>query len=233
MAYACQNLFGSHDVNRIGSHIVNRGIGNFRDWGTYYSISKAIDNPDYSPRKPGVDDIRLQKLFAIMQMSYVGAPMIYYGDEVGMWGANDPDCRKPMVWNDLAYENEVTNPDQSIHKPDVVEVNHDLFHHYQKLIQIRNSQKALQIGDFKTLITDDKNELYAFSRSAGNETVWVIINASDVGIESYPLPVDGILKDLIEGNEFESIEGKVVVNIKPQWGLILIRQTKASTLQPY
>ena len=32
--------------------------------------------------------------------------MIYYGDEVGMWGVNDPCCRKPMVWNEIKYEEE-------------------------------------------------------------------------------------------------------------------------------
>ena len=59
------NLFGSHDANRIGSHIVNRtnGIGNFRDWGHYFGASKPIDNPNYSPRKPQAEDIALQKLF--------------------------------------------------------------------------------------------------------------------------------------------------------------------------
>ena len=47
----------------------------------------------------------------IFQMTYVGAPTVYYGDEVGMWGANDPDCRKPMVWDDLEYADEVFDPD--------------------------------------------------------------------------------------------------------------------------
>ena len=38
-------------------------------------------------------------------MTYVGAPMIYYGDEVGMWGPDDPSNRKPMLWPDLGpYE---------------------------------------------------------------------------------------------------------------------------------
>lgn len=91
VAYVSQNLFGSHDANRIGSHIVNRGIGNFRNWGDYFNISNALNNPEYSTRKPQEEDIELQKLFVIMQMTYVGAPMIYYGDEVGMWGGNDPD----------------------------------------------------------------------------------------------------------------------------------------------
>ena len=41
-------------------------------------------------------------------MTYIGAPMIYYGDEVGMWGANDPCNRKPMFWKELNYEKDLT-----------------------------------------------------------------------------------------------------------------------------
>ncbi len=157
VAYVSQNLFGSHDANRIGSYIVNRGsdIGNFRDWGDYFGASNAINNPDYSPRKPQAEDIALQKLFVIMQMTYVGAPMVYYGDEAGMWGGNDPDCRKPMVWDDIDYDDEVTNPDGSAHAPDKVSVNHDLLDHYKKMIAIRNAHKALQLGSYKTILTDD------------------------------------------------------------------------------
>ncbi|MDH5433765.1 MAG: glycoside hydrolase family 13 protein, partial [Gammaproteobacteria bacterium] len=110
VAYVNQNLFGSHDSNRIGSHIVNSGIGNFRNWGKYFGLSQAANNPDYQVRKPNEQETRLQKLFVILQMTYVGAPMIYYGDEVGMWGANDPDTRKPMLWPDIHYVDEIYLP---------------------------------------------------------------------------------------------------------------------------
>lgn len=40
-----------------------------------------------------------------------GAPMIYYGDEAGMWGGDDPDCHwKPMVWPGMIYEMETSHP---------------------------------------------------------------------------------------------------------------------------
>jgi len=164
VAYVSQNLFGSHDANRIGSHIVNRGIGNFRNWGDYFNISNALNNPEYSTRKPQEEDIELQKLFVIMQMTYVGAPMIYYGDEVGMWGGNDPDCRKPMIWNDISFEDEIYNANGTIHEPDKVEINQDLFKHYKKLIHIRNENKPLQLGSYKTLLTDDDKGILVFER---------------------------------------------------------------------
>ncbi|OZB40796.1 MAG: alpha-amylase [Alishewanella sp. 34-51-39] len=168
VAYVTQNLFGSHDSNRIGSHIVNRGIGNFRDWGKYFEL-----------RKPNAEEIRLQKLFVIFQMTYVGAPMVYYGDEVGMWGANDPDDRKPMIWEDIKYEDEVTNPDGSKRPADKVAVNKELQQHYRKLIQLRNTLPALQLGDFSTLLVDDKNNLYGFERQYQQQRVRVILNNSD------------------------------------------------------
>ncbi len=62
VAYVVQNLFGSHDSNRIGSHIVNRGIANFRQWQDYFTTSQAVINPQYDVSKPNADDIQLQKL---------------------------------------------------------------------------------------------------------------------------------------------------------------------------
>lgn len=178
VAYVVQNLFGSHDSNRIGSHIVNRGIGNFRDWGDYFTKSQAGNNPNYSVRKPNQDEIQLQKLFTIFQMTYVGAPMIYYGDEVGMWGANDPDSRKPMIWPDIEYEDEIYLPDGGKRSPDKVAVNADLLSHYRALIRIRNENPALQLGDFKPVLIDDKRQLYGYRRKyRGNEVLVILNNA--------------------------------------------------------
>lgn len=176
VSYVLQNLYGSHDVNRVTSHIVNRGIGSFRDWGTYFNISKAAENSEYKTRKPTPEEYNLLKLLVSFQMTYVGAPMIYYGDEVGMWGGNDPDCRKPMIWKELKYEDEITLPNQKVRNPDKVEVNQELFEHYKKLIAIRKAYPSLQTGDYTTLIADDEKNLFAFERNLGDEKVRVYIN---------------------------------------------------------
>jgi len=221
VAYASQNLFGSHDANRIGSHIVNRGrgIGNFRDWGYYFNASNAANNPEYSTRKPQAEDIALQKLFVIMQMSYVGAPMIYYGDEAGMWGSNDPDCRKPMIWEDIVYDDEVYKPDGSLHAPDTVEVNRYLLEHYRKMIAIRNNNKALQLGSYKTLLTDDEKGVLIFERSYRKEKCIVVINN---GEEEYRFNGRKWLKrpyiDLISETIFKDPN----IPVPKKWGRILI-----------
>ena len=112
-------------------------------------------------------------------MLYLGATMFFYGDEAGMWGANDPDCRKPMVWPDKKYDAETFNPDQSKHSPDEVMFDQDLFNWYQKFIGIRRQYKSVRLGDYTTLATDDAKKMYAFSRKLGKEEVIVIINRSD------------------------------------------------------
>ena len=178
VAYATMNLFGSHDANRIGSHIVNRGVEHYRNWGKYFGASKVTDNPKYSPRKPSPDEYELQKQFIILQMTYIGAPMVYYGDEVGMWGGNDPDCRKPMIWPDYTYEDERFNPDQTKRSPEKVEINYDLFNFYKKMIAIRNNSLELRIGEYETIFTDDEKRIFAFRRWDGTNETIVILNNS-------------------------------------------------------
>jgi glycosidase len=219
VAYVSQNLFGSHDANRIGSHIVNRGIGNFRDWGHYFNTSRAQDNPNYSTRKPNQDDLKLQKLFVIFQMTYVGAPMVYYGDEAGMWGGNDPDCRKPMVWDDIEYVDEVYNADGSKHAPDKVEVNKELYGFYKTLIHIRNAHECFQTGSYKTLLADDQKDLFVFERANGDERLIVVINNSEKEQQiDIPELKGKAVKDLIGLNIFNK---NTVIGVGGKQGLIL------------
>jgi glycosidase len=220
--YVQQNLFGSHDSNRLESHIVNRDHTAYRNWGNYFQYSKG-SNPLYDTRKPNPEELKTQKLFVIFQMTYVGAPMIYYGDEVGMWGANDPDCRKPMVWNDLSYDNESVLPDQSKKiNPDKVEVNSGLYDHYKKLISIRNNNSALKIGDFKTLLTDDINKIYSFERNLGTEKVVVILN-NGYDPRELNLSLTGDFSDQLNNEKFH-LTPELKISVPGKWGRILVKQ---------
>ncbi|MGE5498709.1 MAG: glycoside hydrolase family 13 protein [Syntrophothermus sp.] len=222
--YVQQNLFDSHDTHRMASHTVNPDIGKFRDWGKFFGKSKA-DNPKYDTRKPIEDERKVQRLMIIFQMTYPGAPMVYYGDEAGMWGANDPDCRKPMVWDDMNYSDETLLPDQS-KKPvaDKVEFNRSLFDHYKKLIAVRNANPALRTGSFKALITDDKKNIYAFERRLGKERIIVLINNSGSS-RSIDVPVRAgkNYKDVLNDNQVFNAENKTMkLDIPAMWGRILV-----------
>ncbi len=89
--------------------------------------------------------------------TFVGAPMVYYGTEIGMIGEDDPDCRRGMIWDEDKW-------------------NKDLFKKIKKLIQIRKDNIALRRGHIRFI--EDKN-LVMFERSYANENVLVIINNSN------------------------------------------------------
>ena len=159
--YVMQNLYDSHDTDRLVSMIANPD----RD---YNQGNRAQDGASYDGSKPGASAYRVLKLMATFQMTFLGAPMIWYGDEDGMFGAGDPTDRKQMLWRDLEpYDNP-----QDAFMPDV-------FEHYRRVIAIRNTYPALRIGDFQTLLTDDKNDLYGFTRTYNGSVVAVIVNNSD------------------------------------------------------
>ena len=82
-----------------------------------------------------------------------------------------------MVWDDLEYAPEAYLPDGTTRAtPDVVEVNVDLLQTYKRLIHLRHRFPALSLGDFRTLITDDANQVYAYSRTFEDQTLIVALN---------------------------------------------------------
>ena len=100
-------------------------------------------------------DTRKLKLAALFQMTYPGMPAIYYGDEIGMTGENDPDCRKAMDWNNQ---------------------NEALLSFYRNITDLRAREEALRLGDVHTVHVSE--ETYAFSRRLGTETIYVLLNRS-------------------------------------------------------
>lgn len=90
-------------------------------------------------------DGELMRLAATVQLTWPGAPMIYYGDELGMTGGGDPMNRKGMAWNTANAQNR-------------------MLAFYRRLIAVRNASPALQSGDPKVLLTDDAKGCLAFAR---------------------------------------------------------------------
>ncbi len=198
VALNMQNLMNSHDATRLASAVANPDGKKFGDWGQYFGWSQKSNNKSYNARKPTKQQIQKQKLIVAFQMLYAGSPMFFYGDEAGMWGANDPDCRKPMVWPDKKYNAETFNPDQSKHSADEVTFNKDLFYWYKKLIGLRQHYKSIRLGSYNTIVIDDEKKLYAFSRKLGNEEVIVIVNRGDKPIEfTHAILQNGKYKNLL------------------------------------
>ena len=218
--YALQNLLDSHDVDRIASQIVNPDR-----W--YDHAASAKDNKNYDERKPNKTEIMKQKLAVAIQMTMPGAPMIYYGDEAGMWGGDDPDCRKPMVWKGMNYENESVDPLGRQRPSDPVKFNADLFNWYKKLISLREDNKALSLGDLNFFLIDNPNKILGYSRTLTDKTFYIIVNnkseSTDLNID---LSKDSIrqkqLTDLISGKKINISNNKYKLTI-PGYGVAILQ----------
>ena len=187
-----QNLMNSHDTERLSSMIKNPDRNYDRDGNE--------SNSSYNPGKPIAEEYEKQKLIAAFQMTYLGAPFIYYGDEVGMWGADDPHDRKPMVWNNLNYDDEIINKNSGFGTGygsfEVIQ-NKDLLKWYNKLIAIRNNNDALKKGSLRFLYTNDRTKTFAFARTYEDEKMICVFNF-DSAEKKFTLPFEENINDFIE-----------------------------------
>ena len=169
--FVLQNLLSSHDTERLSSMIANPDRGYDRD--------ANADNINYNAGKPSQEDYEKQKLIVAFQLLYRGAPMIYYGDEIGMWGADDPHCRKPMIWDNMKYDNELISVNSGFKTgfgSFAVEQNKDLLQFYQKIIEIRNSREELNRGTIKFIYSDNEKRAFAFESVLGSKKTICIFN---------------------------------------------------------
>ena len=163
------------------------------------------------------DDKRLFKLATLFQMAYPGAPSIYYGDEVGLRGERDPDCRRAMPWDPAGWDA-------------------DLLDFFKKAIAVRRAHPALRRGDYRRLHADSTLGVYAFLRQHGEERIVVVLNNRDA---AYPVdvPLDGHLADgttlrgLLWGKEYTVREGRLRgPALPPRSGAILIAVDSAESV---
>ncbi|TLN00617.1 DUF3459 domain-containing protein, partial [bacterium] len=99
------------------------------------------------------------KLAWLIQMALPGAPAVYYGDEVGLEGGKDPECRKAFPWEAL---------DQKI----------ELRGYLQGLIHWRKRLPVLRRGGYQRVLAEDGRGCLAFERALGEQHLVVAFNAS-------------------------------------------------------
>ena len=164
------------------------------------------DTPRFATRCGG--DIWKTYLGLIFQMTYVGTPTIYYGDEYGMQGGADPDNRRTFDWAQATTANSAVALTQ-------------------KLITIRNADPALRTGSFMTLITDDTHHIYAFGRFNATQRIAVVLNNDSVS-HTVTVPVwqlsmvnGSTVIDSLTGNQYPVDNGTVTVTVEGHYGAIL------------
>ena len=105
-----------------------------------------------------------QHLAAAFQLLLPGMPMIYYGDEFAMPGANDPDCRRGMYWDEEYQDKE-------------------MFGWYKQLLQVRRAHACIVEGELTEIITRDEDETIVLTRKNDKETIALIFNCSSTAKE--------------------------------------------------
>jgi glycosidase len=172
-----------------------------------YVMLNLIDSHDTTRYLTVIDEDKERlKLTVLFQMTYLGVPMVYYGDEIGMKGKDGSDCRRTMIWEDRGY----TKPD------------YDLFEHYQKLIKIRKKEIALCRGNMQHMEVNNK-WVYAFKRKYQNQKILVIINAGneEANINLNLKIDDGKYEELYSEERVKVKDGKLEVTLDKVSGAIV------------
>ncbi|HEX8299751.1 MAG TPA: alpha-amylase family glycosyl hydrolase, partial [Rubricoccaceae bacterium] len=168
------NLYAGHDTDRLASMIVNGGLG-----ANYDREAGPRQTDRYNVQAPSADERDVQRLAVTLQMALPGVPMLYYGDEAGMWGADDPDDRQPMVWPDLVYVDQALDPLGRPRTPDPIAFDRSLFAFYKSAIALRHGDAVLRHGSLRVLAADSVAQSVAFERTLGGERRVVALNRSD------------------------------------------------------
>ena len=162
--YAMMNLVGSHDTTRILSYL--NGIGDDRNQKDFDSAFPTYENTSSLAKSR-------QYVVAFLQFTYPGAPTVYYGDEIGMVGSDDPDDRRAFEWGKGSRE---------------------LVEYYARLAAIRNAYPALRTGDLEPVDLGN-DRLLAYKRSDSETTLLVVAENDMSGTHTITLDYDAV--DLI------------------------------------
>lgn len=145
--YALMNLLDSHDTERLLWTLTP---------GMETTAEKELNAANLAEGK-----LRL-KIASLIQFAMPGAPTVFYGDEAGLTGDDDPDDRRTYPWADKGG-----SPDAA------------LFAHYQALSALRRNNEALTKGSLRILLADDAAGLVAIGRKTTRQAAVILINRSN------------------------------------------------------
>lgn len=217
---AMMNVSGTHDSPRLATSFANK---------TKYKFEAGPrGNPDYHIGKPGAETLERMRLFFLHQFTFPGGPHIWNGDEVGMWGGDDPDNRKPVVWSDLEYQPEATHyyPDRD-RASEAVAPDLALYQYIAQLANYRQAHPVLATGEVEFLLTDDANRLFAYRRyNEGGDEIITIFNLSDTNQTATVGTLhEGTYRDGLEPRlTVETQSGTLTLTLPPLSGRTLVFQ---------
>jgi hypothetical protein len=204
-------------MNLIDSHDVNRAL---------FVMTEQGDN--------GLTQAKQRlKLAALFQFTYIGAPTVWYGDEVALNSPSkysspngpvgDPYTRAPYPWRDQPGDPNIYGP------PDM-----NMFGYYAKLGHLRKLYRALRQGNFVTLLVGDTQQsnsapnTYAFVRTMVGEIPVVVALNNGTASNQASIPVNGIfpdgthLRDALSGGHYSVTAGAIQVSLAARTGVLLV-----------
>lgn len=175
----CRRLFAEQSVDvEIFDANISTLLLRYRESALFAQLN-LLDSHDVSRYLTlCAQDIHKMELSILFQMTFPGMPCVFYGDEKGLWGAQEPEYRQAMAWNR-------THPLEDI---------------YRKLISLRKSTPALRYGSFQTVCAS--GGVYRYARAWQDQKITVTMNLGDTPI---PAPAQG--KILLKKGESHDIMG--------------------------
>lgn len=225
LTYAVWLYFGGADVNKhlfgswISAHAPHLQINSAQEFAVYVqgllekypqaavlAQMNLLDSHDTARFLSILNGHKGRMLLAVLfLMTYPGAPMVYYGDEIGMTGEMDPDCRKAFPWDNTHWDSQMLG-------------------FYQRCISMRKAHPALRDGEFKVLYAQD--DVMAYMRSKGEENLLVVLNRSretrHVDIDGKGYLPDGVWQHVLASGELV-VQGGVMhgLELEPVGGVVL------------
>lgn len=145
------------------------------------------------------------RLATLFQMTYPGAPCIYYGDEIDLPGRKDPDCRRTFPWDESRWNTELRD-------------------FVRRCIALRHAHPALRRGEYARLHARD--EVYAFGRRLGDETLIVALNNGrfevtvDIDVAEYLADGAGMVD--VWGEATATVEnGRLPLSVPGRSGIVM------------
>ncbi|NEU27809.1 alpha-glycosidase [Paenibacillus polymyxa] len=156
-------------------------------------------------------DKRLMRLAALFQFTYMGAPCIFYGDEIGLDGDADPGCRQCMEW-------------------DTNKQDHELFDFYRELIALRKAHPVLRDqGSVTFLEAQPEGASLAYERRSDEEVLLVLFNRSDED-HTFELSISEQEWEVAFGESQWSVGPKGLHAELPPYGYAVLKATPARSV---
>lgn len=167
--YCLMNSLGTHDTVRIINALSDvRAHG----WSKTHKLGYKLPDSEYEKAK--------KKLYlaSVLQFTLPGIPSIFYGDEAGLQGFDDPINRRPYPWGSEDKE---------------------ILAHYKKLGRIRRENRAVFSGGFNMR---DENGLVAYERAGGDDEFLIAVNA---GADDKTLIINKEYSSLYNNKEYKDV----------------------------